>query len=43
MDRAMDADQVLFRAIERLDIVNHLGVSAPSTDKTPVAMLVGKS
>ena len=38
-DRALDADQVLIRGIQRLDIVNHSVGDA--TTRGPIAMLVG--
>ena len=38
-DRAMDADQVLIRGVQRCDIVNH-DVGDAST-RGPVAMLTG--
>jgi HK97 family phage major capsid protein len=47
-DRALDADQVLIRGVERIDIINHLGTPAANlasgttgADLAPVAMLVG--
>jgi HK97 family phage major capsid protein len=43
LQRALDADEILFRATERVDIVCHGGVADPTTGRGPVAMLVGKS
>jgi HK97 family phage major capsid protein len=47
-DRALDADQVLMRGVERLDLINHMdsaaaNLSSGSTgaDLAPVAVLVG--
>jgi HK97 family phage major capsid protein len=49
-ERALDADQVLLRGVERIDIINHLGTpnanlasGATGADLAPVAMLVGTS
>ena len=39
-DRYLDRDQILIRAVQRCDIINHLGAS---TTLAPVAMLVGTS
>lgn len=38
-DRAMDADQVLVRAIQRCDIINH--TIGDANTRAPIAMLVG--
>jgi HK97 family phage major capsid protein len=47
-DRALDADQVLIRGTERIDVINHMGTPAANlssgstgADLAPVAMLVG--
>jgi HK97 family phage major capsid protein len=49
-DRALDADQVLLRGVERIDIINHLGLSSANlspgstgADLSAVAMLTGTS
>jgi hypothetical protein len=47
-DRALDADQVLMRGVERIDLINHMGAptanlasGSTGADLAPVAMLVG--
>jgi HK97 family phage major capsid protein len=47
-DRALDTDQVLMRGVERIDLINHLGIPSANiasgstgADLAPVAMLVG--
>jgi HK97 family phage major capsid protein len=49
-DRALDADQVLVRGVERIDIINHLGTpnanlssGTTNADLAPVAVLTGTS